>query len=141
MNIGQFVRHGDVIFIKVDDSEVPSEVSRADKDHPAPNQAVAAYGEVTGHRHLITASEGVELNLFEVPGLKNASEMASGRVGNTQDGGLLADRYLRIVAPEDAAEAALITHEEHDTIALPTGTFRVRIQKEYSPEAIRNVMD
>lgn len=141
MKPGQFVRHGDVLFIRVDDTEVPKDVQRADRDHPADNQAVAAYGEVTGHRHLITGAEGASVNLFEVPGLKNASELQSGRIGND---GLIADRFLKIEASDevkDAEAAATITHEEHDTIQLPAGTYKVRIQKEYAPGAVRNVSD
>jgi hypothetical protein len=34
-----------------------------------------------------------------------------------------------------------ISHEEHSPIDLPGGTYRVTRQREYSPEAIRNVAD
>ena len=34
-----------------------------------------------------------------------------------------------------------LSHEEHGVIHLPPGTYEVRRQKEYSPEAIRNVAD
>jgi hypothetical protein len=38
-------------------------------------------------------------------------------------------------------EEAAVEHQEHDTINLPPGSYRVRRQREYSPEAIRNVQD
>jgi hypothetical protein len=34
-----------------------------------------------------------------------------------------------------------LVHEEHSAIALAPGVYRVIQQKEYSPQAIRNVMD
>lgn len=36
---------------------------------------------------------------------------------------------------------ATITHQEHAPIALPAGNYRVTRQREYAPEAIRNVAD
>lgn len=38
-------------------------------------------------------------------------------------------------------EPAKLTHQEHATIDLPAGTYRVTRQREYSPEEIRNVAD
>ncbi len=34
-----------------------------------------------------------------------------------------------------------LTHEEHDTIEIPPGLYEIRIQREYTPERIRNVAD
>ena len=34
-----------------------------------------------------------------------------------------------------------VTHEEHASIQLPKGNYRIVRQREYSPEAIRNVAD
>lgn len=36
---------------------------------------------------------------------------------------------------------ATVTHQEHAPITLPPGSYLVRRQREYSPEAIRNVAD
>jgi hypothetical protein len=36
-------------------------------------------------------------------------------------------------------EAARIMHEEHHTITLPPGLYRVRRQREYAPQVIRRV--
>lgn len=43
--------------------------------------------------------------------------------------------YLKIEAD------APLTHQEHATITLPRGTYRVQRQVEYTPQAIRNVAD
>lgn len=37
------------------------------------------------------------------------------------------DRYLRVTAP------VVLGHEEHAAIAIPIGTYRVVIQREYAP--------
>ena len=70
-----------------------------------------AEGEVTGHRHRI--SEG-EAELFE------------------RNGTL----YLKVLSP-----TALLTHEEHNPIAIPQGNWQVRIQREYEPQGWRYVAD
>lgn len=74
-------------------------------------RVVLAYGEVTGHAHALTAP-GVEL--LEANGVE----------------------FLKV----DEVSAALL-HEEHNRIDIPQGTYRIVHQREYSPEAIRNVAD
>lgn len=44
-------------------------------------------------------------------------------------------RFLRLPRP------SLLKHQEHDAVRLPAGSYRVVRQREYSPEAIRNVAD
>jgi hypothetical protein len=69
-------------------------------------------GEVTGHSHRI-----------EVPATSEVWEY----------GGQL---YIKVIA-----DSARIVHEEHHPITLPTGTYRVWQQREYSPAEIRTVVD
>lgn len=75
-------------------------------------RVILAYGEVTGHAHAIHDENVCFLSVE----------------GTT-------DRFLMV------PEFARLVHEEHGTIELPAGTFRVRIQREYTPEEIRNVAD
>jgi hypothetical protein len=70
-------------------------------------------GEATGHIHRLEDLAAAEV--FEVG----------------QDG-----LYLRV-----GPEGVRIIHEEHDPITLPPGNFEIVRQREYSPEAIRNVAD
>ncbi len=74
---------------------------------------VLALGEATGHHHSI-ADIGVDM--FET-----ANSV---------------DRWLKV-----GTEGATLTHQEHAPVFLPEGNYVVRIQREYSPEAIRNVID
>lgn len=75
-------------------------------------RVVLAYGEVTGHAHAIS---GKHANLYEVKGW--------------------VDRLLVVT------KATALMHEEHSRIDLPAGTYRVKRQREYTPEAVRNVAD
>jgi hypothetical protein len=38
-------------------------------------------------------------------------------------------------------EPAALEHDEHDTITLPPGSYRIVRQREYAPEEIRYVAD
>lgn len=40
-----------------------------------------------------------------------------------------------------ARSMCTLSHEEHAHIEIPAGTYRVTIQREYTPEAIRTVVD
>lgn len=74
-------------------------------------RVILAHGELTGHAHAIEAKSA---EMFELDAV---------------------DRALKLARPVS------LVHEEHDTVKLPAGTYRVRIQSEYSPDAIRNVAD
>lgn len=72
---------------------------------------VLAHGEVTGHAHAIKS----RTCRLTVKGL---------------------ERFLTV-----GKCGAVLRHEEHDAVTLPPGAYRVEVQREYSPEAIRNVAD
>jgi hypothetical protein len=72
---------------------------------------VLAYGEVTGHAHAVATL--------------NALMYA---VGET--------RYLQV-----SEEGAELVHEEHATIALQPGVYRIVHQREYIPDSSRLVAD
>ncbi|RZJ87807.1 MAG: hypothetical protein EOO60_11810 [Hymenobacter sp.] len=78
---------------------------------PAPG-LVLAHGELTGHAHRIREAGAAQL---------------------FTQGALT---YLQVTA----AKATLV-HEEHRPIELPTGVYRVWQQREYTPTAIRTVLD
>ena len=72
---------------------------------------ILAKGEVTGHQHQVTEGDAT---LYEHEGTL----------------------FLRV-----ESETAVLTHEEHEPIMLPKGTFRVSIQREYEPASWRHVQD
>jgi hypothetical protein len=73
---------------------------------------VLAEGEETGHKHVLTG----DLIVWPI-----------GRNDPT------------IVAVRE--KPAMLTHEEHATLAIPPGVYEVRRQRVYSPAEIRWVMD
>ncbi len=76
---------------------------------------ILAHGEITGHAHAIDSDL---VTLFAPADLDE-----------------MADRFLRV---EQECE---VVHDEHDSITLPAGDYRIVRQREYAPEAIRNVAD
>lgn len=75
-------------------------------------KVILAYGEVTGHSHAI-ASPKTRL-------LRTADQAT----------------FLEV-----KEAMAMLDHDEHATIPLPQGKYRVRKQREYKPEGFRNVQD
>jgi len=73
---------------------------------------VVASGELTGHHHRFQESDAVEL-------WEHAGQL-----------------FVTITAA-----AATLVHEEHRALTIPHGVYRVWMQREYTPQAIRQVMD
>ena len=104
-------RQGDVLIIATDEQVEGKKVVR-DR-----GRVILAYGEVTGHAHAIHAKE------CDLYAPEHDAE--------------LADRFLSVLA----GGGVDLVHEEHDTITIPRGTYIVRQQREYTPEAVRSVAD
>jgi hypothetical protein len=76
--------------------------------------AILARGEATGHSHRMADPASVELY-----------DDAEAGVG-----------YLVV-----HGESAMLVHDEHAPIKLPTGSYRFWQQREYSPKEIRRIVD
>jgi hypothetical protein len=74
--------------------------------------AILVRGELTGHSHRLADPESAEL---------------------WEQGGVM---FLKVVA-----DSARVIHEEHRPITLPRGLYRIWQQREYTPQAIRRVID
>jgi hypothetical protein len=80
---------------------------------PADNgRVILARGEVTGHHHSLAA---------------DASEAWKGQTET--------EFYVEV------DELSELVHQEHSAIAVEPGIYRVRKQREYSPQEIRSVRD
>jgi hypothetical protein len=75
---------------------------------------ILAKGEATGHHHSIEAKEA-RLFAGDAPGVC----------------------YLLV----EGEQPVMLTHQEHGPIALDPGMYRIEIQREYHPRAVRNVAD
>ena len=74
---------------------------------------VLAYGEATGHAHAVVSDEA------ELVTTEHADDL-----------------FLRVYGDE-----VELLHEEHDTVRLPRGDYRVVRQREYTPQRVRHVAD
>lgn len=104
-------RQGDVLLKRI--PELPTG-ERKKRDN-----ATLAYGEVTGHSHAVAIEDRALAEVLEIG-----------------DG-----LYMHVGEQGISLEGITIQHEEHGPITLPPGDYEVTIQREYSPEAIRNVLD
>lgn len=109
----QQYRQGDVFLEQV------RKRARAGKPVLDHGRVILAYGEVTGHAHEVVEEKKLD---FELPPAQLFEEPDGTRF-------LFVDR------------ACVLTHQEHGTIALEPGCYKVTRQREYSPEEIRNVAD
>lgn len=75
------------------------------------DRVVVAYGEATGHAHVLAADD---VELFQHR----------------------RDQFVRV-----GSGGAELVHDEHETITLPEGDYRIVLQREYTPEEIRPVAD
>jgi hypothetical protein len=73
---------------------------------------ILAHGEITGHCHRV--EDHSSATLYETP----------------------AGLFLHVTA-----ERATVTHEEHASICLERGYYRIWRQREYSPQEIRVIRD
>ena len=111
-------RQGDVLIRSTDHQ--PSATAKAITDQ---GRVILAYGEVTGHAHqVVTVDPAIIANPDVVPAQQLFEEPDGTRL---------------LVVRRDAE----LRHEEHGTIALTPGNYEVIRQREYSPDAIRNVAD
>lgn len=113
-----FYAQGDIILERVPDA--PS-ASRNPINLDPDGAVVLARGEVTGHRHRFL---GGDVTMFRDDGLAS---------------GVPPELYLGHV--KIAAPSADLIHEEHATITLPNGLYRVRRQREWDAGASRLVAD
>jgi len=99
-------RHGDVDIIQI--NELPDNLKKSDS-------LILAYGEQTGHCHILVAKPEMVVVFQDEKG----------------------NKYFQ------ALEDCLITHEEHKQLEIKKGIYKVLIEKEYNPfdQAINAVKD
>lgn len=121
-------RQGDVLIVCV--ASLPQGVKQRPRES---GRVVLAHGEVTGHAHAIERTDVIH---YDAPNAEQAAQQ------------LLRDAGFEFeVTPQNSATfldvptGAEVLHEEHGTVVLPAGQAVVLRQREYAPEAIRQVAD
>ena len=117
-NINQHYRQGDVLIERI--AEIPTTAEKQNKS----SRIILAHGEVTGHHHAL-----------EIPDPADWWKQGEISTGNEKPARLAGELFVSLPA------GGVVTHQEHAEIALPAGHYRIIRQREYSPEAIRNVAD
>ena len=129
--IPTILRQGDVLLVAVKGGLHRANIVSRDN-----GRVVLAYGAVTGHSHAI-ADEHAMLTVLD-----HRSEMADAARRLLAEVGLTHEvRDEDVVGVLNVAAGAELVHEEHGTIMLTDEHYVVLRQKEYSPEAIRQVAD
>lgn len=108
LNINEWIRQGDVIITRVDNSN--------NKRLNTLGSKTVAYGEQTGHHHSFTRG-GDQVLLY---GSVNSPELL-----------------------EIRSESALLTHQEHDAIEIPSGLYKIESERNYDywTKAVKKVVD
>ena len=90
---------------------VPATLPKGAKPVESKGDVVLAYGEVTGHAHRIKESTKVRM-------------WSAG-----------AERFLQVM------DAVALIHEEHATVTIPPGIYKLPQQVEYTPAELQRVAD
>lgn len=112
-------RQGDVLL------ELVAAIPAGAKDVTPTDRIVLAYGEVTGHAHAVYPE--IEMKA------RASAKVKPTMPARMWDAG--AERFLQVLTP------TALKHEDHAPVALDPGIYRVKRQREYSPETIRTVAD
>lgn len=105
------MRQGDVLFTRINRLPKGEAKKRAN--------GTVAYGEATGHSHTLAVEDREIAEVYEI---------GDGLFVHVSESGV-------------RLEGATFVHEEHGPIILAPGNYAVTIQKEYSPQEIRSVID
>ena len=111
-------RQGDVLIERI--SEIPKNAVSQKKAA----EIILAHGAVTGHHHRLETADP-------------ADWWKVGDISPTLDKPAAIGGEIFV----SLASGGTVTHDEHGKIALPKGKYRITRQREYTPEAIRNVAD
>lgn len=108
----EHIRHGDILLTRIDSLPEGEELKHD-------GSYILAYGEVTGHKHVVTVAEPETLKIVK------------------HDGAV----YMSITVPVD--DPAILSHEEHKTIEVPAGFWKISFEQEYdyALENINRVID
>lgn len=104
---------GDLLIRRIDDIPANAKPTKAEKGH-----FVVAHSE-TGHNHVIAERPGVQYFTTEDPMIA----------------------YLKVIDEVETRLEHQRSFDTHETLYIPTGTFEIRRQREYTPQGWRRVED
>lgn len=105
------IRQGDVLVVPCHPEIIPTDATDVPREN---GRLILAHGEATGHAHAIVE--------------ESADLVTAGQA---------AELFLLV----HGLGHVNLVHDEHDTLTIAPGAYRVVRQREYSPEGLRNVAD
>lgn len=129
---GQRAYHGDVIIIKCDESDFPTDFDTL----PNSKNLVLAEGEHSGHAHAFF-SESAATNIYDIPKF----DVLEGGKGKEKEGRFDVkvkgnEMYLRV-----SGAPMLLKHQEHTAFRIYPGTYEITRQTEMWDDMKRAVVD
>jgi hypothetical protein len=124
MKNGDFLQHGDVVLVRVDDIPAAAKLERE-------FTGIVQYGEHTGHAHRLR--NPIRARRVELDSVPEVHTFPYEMYQHFEEG----RRFLKV------SEETEITHEEHSPITIPSGTYEVRIVREHDhfQDLVRPVVD
>jgi len=115
------IRQGDVLLVPIKDQpEWQGSVSRNPANRMSDKGAILAFGEVTGHAHVIDNPKAkLEIGTVQVTDPIRTWER-------------IETEFEVLAVPRGGAD---LVHQEHATLHIPAGKYRVVHQQEYLPGA------
>lgn len=111
-------RQGDVLIERID--SIPAKATKQKRT----TRVILAHGEVTGHHHQLETRDPADWwKEGEIAPTNEKPSVLAGAI------------FLNLI------DGGMVKHDEHSPVTLPPGKYRVTRQREYSPEALRNVRD
>ena len=123
------VRQGDVLITNQPIETSPIAIDR--------DRIVLAYGETTGHAHMIAEPD---VQIIEVDGQQMLMSENGIRIVHGNQVSIPQLKSEQVERPA-RIDGLLAPGQDHNAIQLPAGRYGSRIQSQYSPEEIRQVMD
>ena len=107
-------RHGDLLITRI--NAVPQSAINI-------SSKIIAEGEVSGHKHKLVGQATVRI----LPGREAGTTI----IGRVESGDVSINRIPELYF--SASEDVKLTHEEHKTLELPRGSYKVTKEREFNP--------
>ena len=105
---------GDLLLIRVD--SIPEGFVK----QPNKGVHVVAHSE-TGHNHVVSSEH---VNIFAMEGADDEDEFTA---------------FMQVSEPTELRH--LRAHDTHESLQIPAGTYKIKRQREYTPEGFRRAAD
>ncbi len=133
--MAKIIRQGDVVLTSV--ASIPKGAVAVPLDG---KRMVLAYGEVTGHAHAIY-DDVDKVRMWAVGKVKYLEVMAGAMVTGSTATTIVGDDGQPVGVGVKELPGVCLKHEEHTHHVIPPGVYKLPVQVEYEPQALRITAD